>query len=64
VERDEDLTGPYGFGDGSAWLAFDDSNSLKIKTKYALLRCCHDVVFGMLGLIFGVTRSQSYDRCI
>ena len=38
VERDEDLTGPYGFGSDSLWMAFDDSTSLKIKTKYALLR--------------------------
>ena len=38
MERDEDLTGPYGFGSDSLWMAFDDSTSLKIKTKYALLR--------------------------
>ena len=25
VERDEDLTGPYGFGESKMWMAFDDS---------------------------------------
>ncbi len=25
VERDEDLTGPYGFGESNLWMAFDDS---------------------------------------
>ncbi len=38
MERDEDLTGPYGFGESKLWMAFDDSMSLRIKTKYALLR--------------------------
>lgn len=37
LERDEDLTGPYAFL-GNKWLAFDDDTSLKIKTKYVLLR--------------------------
>ncbi|XP_059088414.1 mucin-2-like [Tigriopus californicus] len=37
VEREEDRTGPYAY-DSKHWIAFDDANSLKIKTKYALLR--------------------------
>ena len=32
------MTGPYAFDDKKHWLAFDDATSLKIKTKYALLR--------------------------
>ena len=38
VEREEDLTGPYGFDDAKYWMAFDDAMSLTIKTKYAILR--------------------------
>ena len=38
VEREEDLTGPYGFDDTKYWMAFDDATSLVIKTKYAILR--------------------------
>ena len=38
VERDGDMTGPYAFDEKNHWLAFDDATSLKIKTKYALLR--------------------------
>ncbi|KAG7175704.1 Chitotriosidase-1-like 6, partial [Homarus americanus] len=37
VERDEDLTGPYAFFNDS-WIAFDDPISVKIKSKYVLLR--------------------------
>ena len=32
------MTGPYAYDDKNHWLAFDDATSLKIKTKYALLR--------------------------
>ena len=32
------MTGPYAYDDKNQWLAFDDATSLKIKTKYALLR--------------------------
>ena len=38
VEREEDMTGPYAFDDIKSWMAFDDSTSLIIKTKYAILR--------------------------
>ena len=38
VEREEDLTGPYGFDDTKYWMAFDDATSLTIKSKYAILR--------------------------
>ena len=38
VERDEDMTGPFAFDDKKHWMAFDDATSLKIKTKYALIR--------------------------
>ena len=38
VEREEDLTGPYGFDDAKYWMSFDDATSLTIKTKYAILR--------------------------
>ena len=38
VEREEDLTGPYGFDDTKHWMSFDDATSLTIKTKYAILR--------------------------
>ena len=38
VERDEDMTGPFAYDDLKHWMAFDDATSLKIKTKYALIR--------------------------
>jgi hypothetical protein len=35
VERDEDLTGPYGFGSDALWMAFDDSTRCQCyKTFY------------------------------
>ncbi|KAJ4443027.1 hypothetical protein ANN_04677 [Periplaneta americana] len=37
VERDEDLTAPYAFKNDS-WIAFDDSISVGIKSKYVILR--------------------------
>ncbi|XP_021929217.1 uncharacterized protein LOC110834409 [Zootermopsis nevadensis] len=37
IERDEDLTAPYAFKNGS-WLSFDDRISVGIKSKYVLLR--------------------------
>ncbi|XP_018011225.1 serine-rich adhesin for platelets, partial [Hyalella azteca] len=47
VERDEDLTAPYAFAN-STWIAYEDPTSLRIKTKYAMLRglagvAVHDV---------------------
>ncbi|XP_050443697.1 uncharacterized protein LOC126847482 [Adelges cooleyi] len=37
VERDEDFTAPYAFMN-TTWMAFDDSVSASIKSKYVLLR--------------------------
>ena len=37
MEREEDMTGPYGFS-SKHWMAFDDATSLTIKIKYAILR--------------------------
>ena len=32
------MTGPFAYDDLKHWMAFDDATSLKIKTKYALIR--------------------------
>ncbi|RXG54074.1 hypothetical protein Avbf_13240, partial [Armadillidium vulgare] len=37
VERDDDLTAPFAYKNHT-WIAFDDAVSLRIKSKYALLR--------------------------
>lgn len=37
VERDEDLTAPYAYKNTS-WIAFEDETSVKIRSKYVILR--------------------------